>query len=166
MGGPCKIEAYEYSAGPEASTAGWEGWAAALAGVNGVISEQADKRVTGKEGEETGETVAAAGFRSQFERRLAEETRRSFEAGRERGLQEGRQMEREAQGQILSTAEQVHQRQIAELIVKFAAERDRHLEALEPEVVKLALAVAARSEERRVGKECRTVCRSRWSPYH
>ena len=23
-----------------------------------------------------------------------------------------------------------------------------------------------RSEERRVGKECRTVCRSRWSPYH
>ena len=21
-------------------------------------------------------------------------------------------------------------------------------------------------EERRVGKECRTVCRSRWSPYH
>jgi alkylation response protein AidB-like acyl-CoA dehydrogenase len=23
-----------------------------------------------------------------------------------------------------------------------------------------------RSEERRVGKECRTLCRSRWSPYH
>ena len=25
---------------------------------------------------------------------------------------------------------------------------------------------SVRSEERRVGKECRTVCRSRWSPYH
>ena len=25
---------------------------------------------------------------------------------------------------------------------------------------------AARSEERRVGKECRPLCRSRWSPYH
>ena len=25
---------------------------------------------------------------------------------------------------------------------------------------------AARSEERRVGKECHVVCRSRWSPYH
>ena len=25
---------------------------------------------------------------------------------------------------------------------------------------------AARSEERRVGKECTVVCRSRWSPYH
>ena len=23
-----------------------------------------------------------------------------------------------------------------------------------------------RSEERRVGKECRSTCRSRWSPYH
>ena len=23
-----------------------------------------------------------------------------------------------------------------------------------------------RSEERRVGKECQTLCRSRWSPYH
>ena len=25
---------------------------------------------------------------------------------------------------------------------------------------------ASRSEERRVGKECHTTCRSRWSPYH
>ena len=25
---------------------------------------------------------------------------------------------------------------------------------------------AVRSEERRVGKECQSVCRSRWSPYH
>ena len=30
----------------------------------------------------------------------------------------------------------------------------------------LHLRKADRSEERRVGKECRTVCRSRWSPYH
>ena len=28
------------------------------------------------------------------------------------------------------------------------------------------LALAGRSEERRVGKECRIGCRSRWSPYH
>ena len=26
--------------------------------------------------------------------------------------------------------------------------------------------VDARSEERRVGKECLRLCRSRWSPYH
>ena len=29
-----------------------------------------------------------------------------------------------------------------------------------------AIANLARSEERRVGKECRIGCRSRWSPYH
>ena len=28
------------------------------------------------------------------------------------------------------------------------------------------VAKEARSEERRVGKECRIGCRSRWSPYH
>src|SRR3546814_1289499 len=28
------------------------------------------------------------------------------------------------------------------------------------------LGVPARSEERRVGKECVSTCRSRWSPYH
>ena len=31
---------------------------------------------------------------------------------------------------------------------------------------KPAASVAKRSEERRVGKECRIGCRSRWSPYH
>src|SRR3546814_19688437 len=30
----------------------------------------------------------------------------------------------------------------------------------------LEAAVAERSEERRVGKECVSTCRSRWSPYH
>ena len=30
----------------------------------------------------------------------------------------------------------------------------------------LAEHVDVRSEERRVGKECRALCRSRWSPYH
>jgi multidrug efflux pump subunit AcrB len=29
-----------------------------------------------------------------------------------------------------------------------------------------ATMISARSEERRVGKECRRLCRSRWSPYH
>src|SRR3546814_4678486 len=29
-----------------------------------------------------------------------------------------------------------------------------------------ALAKVSRSEERRVGKECVSTCRSRWSPYH
>ena len=43
---------------------------------------------------------------------------------------------------------------------------------LEPAKVEHALSYGAtvvrveRSEERRVGKECRLTCRSRWSPYH
>src|SRR3546814_12968112 len=32
--------------------------------------------------------------------------------------------------------------------------------------VRDAAAVETRSEERRVGKECVSTCRSRWSPYH
>src|SRR3546814_7449016 len=39
-----------------------------------------------------------------------------------------------------------------------------------PEALALSIAMArnprARSEERRVGKECVSTCRSRWSPYH
>ena len=80
----------------------------------------------------------------EFERRLGEETRRSFEAGRERGRQEGRQAEREAQAAAQSAAEERRMRQAAELMESFAQERDRYLHAVEQEVVKLALAVAAR----------------------
>ena len=32
--------------------------------------------------------------------------------------------------------------------------------------VKVEVLSVARSEERRVGKECVSTCRSRWSPYH
>ena len=35
------------------------------------------------------------------------------------------------------------------------------------QAVAIALSEAGtRSEERRVGKECQSTCRSRWSPYH
>src|SRR3546814_11648181 len=39
----------------------------------------------------------------------------------------------------------------------------------QPLVIQVAMAVdehITRSEERRVGKECVSTCRSRWSPYH
>ena len=38
----------------------------------------------------------------------------------------------------------------------------RDLRSFSPQVVH----VSTRSEERRVGKECALLCRSRWSPYH
>src|SRR3546814_7294810 len=34
------------------------------------------------------------------------------------------------------------------------------------ELMKLQIGDVLRSEERRVGKECVSTCRSRWSPYH
>src|SRR3546814_7971955 len=37
---------------------------------------------------------------------------------------------------------------------------------LQPNVDDLAPITFGRSEERRVGKECVSTCRSRWSPYH
>ena len=45
------------------------------------------------------------------------------------------------------------------------AERERASAAV-PKVYARSPAVVARSEERRVGKECFVPCRSRWSPYH
>ena len=44
----------------------------------------------------------------------------------------------------------------------------RAQERLTPEAEARLRSIAARmrSEERRVGKECRALCRSRWSPYH
>jgi hypothetical protein len=36
----------------------------------------------------------------------------------------------------------------------------------EPSQIPTAPVIETRSEERRVGKECRRLCRSRWSPYH
>ena len=40
------------------------------------------------------------------------------------------------------------------------------LTTLNPEVADFNTVQEKRSEERRVGKECLRLCRSRWSPYH
>src|SRR3546814_18368102 len=37
---------------------------------------------------------------------------------------------------------------------------------LQPHFLRKRIPASARSEERRVGKECVSTCRSRWSPYH
>ena len=79
-----------------------------------------------------------------MDKTLAEDVRRSFEAGRERGREEGRQAERGAQAAALAEEQERHKRQLAALVERFQEERDRYLHAVEQEVVKLALAVAAR----------------------
>ena len=81
---------------------------------------------------------------ANFEERLGEETRRSFEAGRERGREEGRSAEREAQAPAAAAEAERRRQQMADLVEKFNRERDHYLQAVEQEAVRLALAVAAR----------------------
>jgi flagellar assembly protein FliH len=80
----------------------------------------------------------------ELERRLAEEARRSFEAGRVQGVDEGRKAERAAQANALMEANAQRTRQAAELIETFAQERARYFRDAEQEVVRLAMAAAAR----------------------
>ncbi len=83
-------------------------------------------------------------LRELNEQKAAEEARWSFEAGRERGIQEGRQAEREALAAARQIEEKRRAEQVAELIQRFAEDRERYLHAVEHEVVTLALAIAAR----------------------
>jgi flagellar assembly protein FliH len=75
-----------------------------------------------------------------LEQRLADETRRSFAAGLERGIEEGRAVERAAN----APAEKHRAEELRRLMEGFAAERDRYLHAVEHEVIRLALGIAAR----------------------
>ncbi len=127
-----EIEVLEYPACPGAGAPPeWNGWA---------------------ETDESGARALAVG-RAGCARRdaagatnelTAEEARQSFESGRERGRQEGRQAEREAQGTALTAEAERYKRQLTALASRFSEERDRYLAAVEQEVVKLALALAAR----------------------
>ena len=111
----------------------WDGWVEAPA--SGAAAEPTH---------DGARSARARAANAAFDERLAEETHRSFETGRERGREEGRQAEREAQAAALAAEEERRKRQLAGLIESFTQERDRFLHAVEQEVVKLALAVAAR----------------------
>lgn len=128
-----KIEAFSYPAVPgEPYSAAWEGW------------EEPQPAPPAEESHPPAPAVSEAALRAEFERRLGEETRRSFEAGREKGCQEGRAQEREAQAAANAAAEERRVRQAAELAQRFLEEHNRYFEEVEREVVELALAVAAR----------------------
>ena len=135
-GAPARFELFKYLSDPTVpSTQVWEGWDEAVE-VKAAVHEQT--------AHDHGRATAEAAMRADFDRRLTEETRKSFEAGRERGIQEGRHAEREAQTAALANAAQQRTRQVTELIEGFAQERDRYLRAVESDVVELALSVAAR----------------------
>lgn len=130
-----RIEAFEYPAGPDApSQPAWNGWE---------NSEDAASQASAKPACEAPHAPTEVPHQ-EFEQRLAEEKRRSFEEGRAQGRQEGRQAAQEAETAAKAAAESERAHQAAGLIEKFDQERDRYLRAVEHEVVKLALAVAAR----------------------
>ena len=128
-----RIDIFEYPAGPDAPfLPEWNGWENAedayspmdpAAPVRGAASRAIDSRLHG-----------------EFEARLAEEKRRAFDAGR----QEGHKTEREAQNGSQAATQRERVQQAAGLLESFTQERDQYLQKVEHEVVKLALAVAAR----------------------
>ena len=125
-----KIELLEYPATPyEAAVASWHGYAEAGGESSGY----------GRDAE--GRTVPLS---AEIERRIAEESRCSFAAGRERGLEEAGKSERDAEAKARNAVEEYRVREGAELIASVAQDRDRYLRSVEHEVVKLALAIAAR----------------------
>jgi len=79
-------------------------------------------------------------IRAEYEKQLAEETRRAFEAGR----QQGQKAEQEAHNAALQQLIAERRQHAEQLLAGFLAERDRYLTNVEQEVVRLALQVAAR----------------------
>ena len=132
-GGARAVESFEYAACPNAPPVlAWDGWAEAGEDPGlGPLQEGAGR---------PGGRVASA----NFEERLAEETRQAFESGRERGREEGRRAERDALAPSAAAEAERHRRQTADCVENLARERDCYLQAVEQEVVHLALAVAAR----------------------
>ena len=133
------IEVFEYRAGPQPPAPALSAW-------EGLIEAKQEPAI----GTADSLSASASGGslrdsqQEQFERKMAEESSRSPPAGREHGLQEGRKAERDVQTAARIAGERRLADQVAALIESFAQERDSYLQTAEREVVKLALAVAAR----------------------
>jgi flagellar assembly protein FliH len=127
-----RIEAFQYPSGPDAPLSpGWYGWAE---------DEEDAARSSAAQADDAKSACKEAPPEAEIEKRMAEESRRAFDAGREQGCNS----EREAQAAARMASERERAEQAAKLIEEFTRERDRYMEAVEREVVKLALAVAAR----------------------
>ncbi len=131
-----RIEVFRYQAGPEEEPQPeWTSWG----------NDDSEKSETPPpEVKVIVPAVDETALRVEFDRRLNDESRKAFEAGREKGRLEGRQAEREAQAAGQASVEDLRKRQVAELMENFIKERDRFLQAVEHEVVELAMGVAAR----------------------
>jgi len=133
-GKPARLEVFEYAADPHAPpTPGFVGWGG---GADGDAEESS--------AQSHAISATETRLRAEFEPRLAEETRRSFEAGRAAGRSEGQKAEHDAHAAAEANEHTRRVHQSAELIESFSQARERYLQMAEHEVVELALAVAAR----------------------
>jgi flagellar assembly protein FliH len=131
------VEVFNYPATAEPPSPLWESW--------GELEETAGRgeEIGGGDRDGAGRNAEGSGP-AGWDARLAEEARRSFEAGRERGFQEGRAAELQAQAAHTGARDRAHVEQVACLAENFRTEQMQYFESVEHEVVKLALAVAAR----------------------
>ncbi len=119
-----QIEIFEYPpSSPDQSAPAWNGYG----------------NVDGDNDSEAG-SAADGAYPPDWEKRLAEEMRIAFDGGRERGREEAREAEREA----LTSARRQEERRLAGVMESFTSAREVYLRTVEVEVVKLALAAAAR----------------------
>ena len=127
------VEPFDYAAMLPGAVQGWGNWEIEEVDEKGMALAVAAE-------EEAPVAVETALPGADWTRKLEEHARRGFEEGRERGRQEGRAAERE----VYAAERNERAAQLGRLTQAFAAERDHYMNSVEQEVVKLALAVAAR----------------------
>jgi len=89
-------------------------------------------------------TAATEDSRDPCAASIEEAAKRSYEAGRIRGVEEGRQLGRTEQFVQMGEMERKRIEGAAQLSEQVAREHDSFLHSVEPEVVKLALSIASR----------------------
>jgi flagellar assembly protein FliH len=129
------FEMFNYPATAEPPTPSW--WS----GLEETV--EPGEEIVGAECDATGRNSEGNGS-AGWDARMAEEARRSFEAGRERGFQEGRAAELQAQAAQAGARDRALVEQAARLAENFRTGQMHYFDAVEHEVVKLSLAVAAR----------------------
>jgi flagellar assembly protein FliH len=132
-----RIEVFGYPAGPTALETRSSAW-------DGLGISAPEERVAKACPEPAEKHPREVVRQEEWERRVADEGRRAFEAGRERGRQEAQAVEKETCAALLEAESKRHREQAAGWVARLMEERERSLRDVEQEVVKLALAVAAR----------------------
>jgi flagellar assembly protein FliH len=131
-----RIEAFEYPAGPDVPLLPeWNGWEN--------VEDAVPRNATTPSRDAAAGTIVPR-MSAELEAHIAEDKRRVFESGREQGRQEGHKAEHDAQSGSQAAMQRQRVQQAAELLESFTQEQNLYLQKLEHEVVKLALAVAAR----------------------